>query len=109
MTLHAVAHGGGVNSAFDVGGIFVGVACQTERGGSGGDQLDASDIAIYADLVTTGAAQGDRGMDGLAFGFIFMAGDAGGGIGLGVKRDRMLGGGGAAGEQEDDKEAGQGA
>jgi hypothetical protein len=48
-------------------------------------------------------------MDGLALGFIFVAGDAGGGIGLGVKWDRMLGGGGAAGAQEDDKQAGQGA
>jgi len=97
-----------MNSAFYVGGIFVGVAGQTESGGSGGDQLDASDISINADLVATGAAQGDRGMDGLAPGFIFVAGNAGGGIGLGVKRDRMLRSEGAAGDEEND-EAGQGA
>jgi hypothetical protein len=98
-----------MDSAFYVGSIFVGVAGQTKSDGSGGDQLHASDIAIDANLVATGAAQRDRGMDGLALGFIFVAGDAGGGIGLGVKWDRMLGGGSAAGEQEDDKPAGQGA
>lgn len=109
MTLQAIAHGRRMDSAFDVGGIFVGVAGQAERDGGGGDQLDASHITIHAYLVTTGAAQGDRGMDGLAFGFIFVAGDAGGRISLWVKRDGMLGGGGAAGGQEDDKETGQGA
>src|SRR6202034_310149 len=98
-----------MNSPFYIGGVFVGVAGQTESDGSGGDQLHSGDISIDANLVTTGAAQGDRGMDRLAFSFIFVAGDAGGGIGLGVKRDRMLGSGRAAGEEEDDEEAGQGA
>ena len=109
MTLHAISHRWGMHCAFYLGGVLVGVAGQTKSDGSGGDQLHASDIAIDANLVATGAAQRDRGMDGLALGFIFVAGDAGGGIGLGVKWDRMLGGGGAAGEQKDDKQAGQGA
>ena len=107
MTLDAVAYGRGMNSAFDVGGIFVGVAGQTKSDGRGGDQLYASDISIDANLVATGAAQGDRGMDGLALGFIFVAGDAGGGIRLGVKRDRMLRREGAAGDEEDDEATGQ--
>lgn len=107
MTLQAVAHGRGMDSAFDVGGIFVGVAGQTESDGSSGDQLDSSNVAIDANFVTTGATEGDRGMDELALGFIFVAGDAGRGIGLGIKRDGMLGRGCAAGEQEHDKETGQ--
>ena len=107
MTLDAVAYGRGMNSAFDVGGIFVGVAGQTKSDGRRGDQLYASDISIDANLVATGAAQGDRGMDGLALGFVFVAGDAGGGIGLGIKRNGMLRRGRATGEEEDDEATGQ--
>lgn len=107
MTLHAVPHGRRMNSAFDVGRTFVGVAGQTKSDGRGGDQLYASDISIDANLVATGAAEGDRGMDGLALGFVFVAGDAGGGIGLGIKRNGMLRRGRATGEEEDDEATGQ--
>jgi len=47
-------------------------------------------------------------MHRLTLGFVFMAGDAGGGIGLGVKWDRMFRSGGTASKQKgDDHETSQ--
>jgi hypothetical protein len=43
-------------------------------------------------------------MDRLAFGFVFMTGETGGGIGLRVKWNRMFGGRGGSGEQEDNEQ-----
>src|ERR1017187_3835316 len=66
VTLYAVAHGWGMNFTFYVGGILVRVAGQTESTGSRRDQLYTRDIFIDSNLVATGAAHGNRGMDRLA-------------------------------------------
>ena len=105
----AIANRRRVDFSLDLRGIFVGVASEAELVRRGGDQLYVSAISVDPDFVTAETAHRDCGVHRLALGFVFVAGDADGGIGLGVKRDRMLGGRGAAGEQEDDKEAGQGA
>ena len=104
MALHAVAHRRGMNRTFYIGSIFVGVASQTESMRSGRNQLYASDILRGADLVATGAPHGDRGMHRLSLSLIFMAGKAGGGISLRIKRDRMRRRGHTAGKDEDQDE-----
>ena len=109
VALYAVSYCWRVNPPFNGLSVFFGVAGNAEGARGICNQLDAGYILGDSNFVTTGAAHGDCGMDELAFGFIFVAGDAGGRIGLGVKRNRMLGRGGTAGEQENDQEAGQGA
>ena len=101
VALHAVTHSRRMNRTFHVGGILVGVAGQTEGMGRGRNQLYASDIFRGANLVATGAAHGDRGMHRLPLSLIFMAREAGGGIRLRIKRDRMLRRGHRAGKDED--------
>ena len=76
VTLKAIAHSRRMDLAFEVGGILVGVAGDAQRLRRGGDQLDASDVFVDADLMTTGAAHGDGGVNILAFGLVFMALDA---------------------------------
>jgi hypothetical protein len=100
MALHAVAHRRGMNRAFYICGILIGVAGQTESMGRGRDQLYASDIFRSPNLMATRAAHGDRGMNRLAFGLVFMAGDASGGIRLRVKWNRMFRSERTASEQE---------
>lgn len=90
VALEAIAHRGRVNRTFNIGRFFVGVAGQAESHGSGGDELDVSDVAIDANFVATGAAHSHSGVHGFALGFVLVAGDAGGRIGFGIKRNRML-------------------
>jgi hypothetical protein len=63
VTLHAVAHGRRMNRTLYVVGILVRVAGQTEGMGSCRDQLYPGDIFRSANLVATGAAHGNRGMN----------------------------------------------
>jgi len=106
MTLHAIAHGWGVDGTFYVGRILVRMAGQTESIGTGRDQLYPSDIFIGANFMATGAAHGHRRVDRLAFGLVLMAGNAGGGVGLRVKWDRMFRGIDAASKDEYREETG---
>ena len=92
MAGQAVTDRGRMNFAFDLRRVFIGVAGQAEFVGSGRDQLDVGDVAIDADFVAGHAAHRHRRMYKLSLGFIFVAGEAGGGVGLGVERNRMLGG-----------------
>lgn len=86
----AIANRRRVHFTLDLGGIFIGVAGEAELVRSGGDQLYVSVISIDPDFMAAQAAHRYRGMDGLALGFVFMTRDAGRGIGLRVKRYRML-------------------
>lgn len=104
MALHAVAHRRGMNGAFYLCDILIGVAGQTEGMGRGRDQLYASDIFRSANLVATRAAHGDRGMNRLAFGLVFVAGNASGGIRLRVKWNRMFRSERTANEDQDQDE-----
>ena len=108
MALDAVAHGGGMNRTFYFGGILVCVAGQAQSLRSGRDQLYASYVFVRPNLVATGAAHRNRGMHGLAFGLVFVACEAGGGIRLGIKRNRMFGRGDAACAHENQDKTAQG-
>jgi len=84
-----------MNLPLDGGGILVGVAGNTQRLRGGGDQLHAGCILIYPYLVTAHATHGNRRVDRLAFGFVFVTLNARRGLSLGVERDgvqRCLGG-----------------
>src|SRR5579863_4571107 len=86
----AIANGGRVNASFNLRGIFVAMASEAELVGSGGDQLDVSDIPVDPNLVATQATHRDCGMDRLAFGLILMASQTGCRIGFRIERYRML-------------------
>lgn len=73
VAFHTVANCRSVNLAFNIRSFFVSVAGDTERYGSGGDQLGAGNVFIDPDLVTTGTPHGNRRMNRLALGLIFMA------------------------------------
>lgn len=107
VALHTVPHSRGMNRPFYVRGIFVGVAGEAERLGSGGDQLDSGDVFDSSNFMTAGAAHRDRGMHRLCFGFIFMAGQASRWIGLRIQGDRMLRGRCVPGKTEDHEQARQ--
>ena len=92
VALHAIAHRRSMNRALDIGSVLVGVAGEAERVGRGRDQLDPGDVFVDPNLVTTGAPHRDRRVHRLAFGLVFVAGDALGGIGVRVQRNRMRGG-----------------
>ena len=72
VALEAIANGRAVDLAFDFCGVLVGVAGNTERLGSGCDQLDASNVFIDPDLVTAGTARRNGRMHHRAFGFVFV-------------------------------------
>lgn len=90
MALHTVTYGRGMNGPFQVSGILIRVAGQTESLRSCRNQLYPSDVFDGSNLMATGAAHRNRRMDRLAFGFILVAGEAGGGIRLRIKCDGML-------------------
>ncbi len=100
MTLQTVAHCRGMNLAFYIDGILVRVAGKTESVRSRCDQLDVGYVFYGADLMATRAAHSDRGMNRLALGLVFMAGDAGRGIGLRVERHWMFRGGNRTNQDE---------
>jgi len=89
VTLHAVANRRGVNLAFGVGGLLVGVAGDAERHGGSRGQLHAGNIFLYPDLMATGAAHGDRRMNRLALALVLMALSARRRIRLGIEGYRM--------------------
>jgi hypothetical protein len=91
VALEAISRRRWVNLTFDVGGIFVGVAGKTQSVGSGRDQLDVGYISNGADLVAAGATHRDGGVHRLAFGLIFVTGQASGRIGFRIQRHWMLG------------------
>jgi len=100
MTLHAVAHRRRMNRTLYVSGILVRVASETQCVGRGRNQLDVGCISAVADLVASGTAHGHCGMNGLALGLVFMAGDAGRGVRLRIKWNRMFGSEGATSKDE---------
>jgi hypothetical protein len=108
VALHTVAHRWRVNRTFDVGSVLVRMACQAESERRRCDQFHPRDVFVDPDLVAGGASHRHRGMNRLALGLVFMAGDAGGSIGLRVKRDRMFRGVGAACKSEEHDETTQG-
>lgn len=76
-----------MNLPLDGGGILVGMAGNTQRLCGGGDQLHAGYIFVHAYLVTAQAPHGDRRVDCLTLGFVFVTLNARRGISLGVERD----------------------
>ena len=76
----------------DLRRILVGVARQTKPVGGRGNQFYPRNIFIGADLVATGATGRDRGMDRFPLGLVLVALQAGGRVGFGIERNRVLGG-----------------
>ncbi len=76
MAFEAVAHRRGMNLAMDLGGVFVGMTCDTKRLWSGSGQLYPCDVSIDSDLVASGAPHRNRRVNYFALGFVFMALDA---------------------------------
>lgn len=67
VAFEAIANRRRMNGAFDLGGVFIGVAGDTEAVYGGCGQFYSGDIFIDPDFVATQTAHCDGGMDGLAF------------------------------------------
>lgn len=91
VALDAIANRWRMDRALEVGSILVGVTSDTNRRRTGGDELDPRDIFIDANFMTAGAAHGNRRMNELAFGFVFVAFDTFGRVGVLVQRNRVNG------------------
>src|SRR5215467_16001650 len=81
VALKAIANRGAVHRSFNLSCVLVSVAAQAQALRRGLDQLYSRDVPVDPNFVTTGAAHGDRRVDRLALGLVFMASSAGGGIG----------------------------
>jgi len=90
VTRQAIANRRRMNLSFDLRGIFIGVAREAEFVRSRGNQLYVGDVFVCAYFMAAHAPHSHGGMHGLTFGFVFVAGQAGGRIGLGIKRHRVL-------------------
>ena len=101
VAFEAIADRRRMNGALNFGGIFVGVAGETESVGCGSNQLYTGDILVDPDLVAAQTAHRDGRMYGLAFGLVLVALETLCGIDLGIERNRVNGGGGAREEQRD--------
>jgi hypothetical protein len=84
-----------MHRSLDVGRFLIRVTGDAKRRRSGCDQLDACDVFIDPDLMTTQAACGHCRVNGLTFCFIFMAFKALGCISIFIQRDGMNRGSGA--------------
>ena len=76
VTFQAIANGGRMDCSLYRSRVHVGMTGNTERLRRSRRQLNASDIFADADFMTTGAARGDRGVNELAFSFVFVTLDA---------------------------------
>src|SRR5208283_116082 len=76
VALKAIPNCRRMDRTFDVSGVLVGVACETERVRRRGDQLYASDVFRHPDFVATGAAHGDGRMDCFPPSLVFVTLDA---------------------------------
>jgi len=96
VALYAITNRWRMNIALEIGCFLIRMAGEAKCIRSRGNQLYPGHILISPNFVATGAAHGHRRMHRFAFGLVFVAGNAGGGISLGVKWHRMFGGKGAA-------------
>lgn len=91
MALDAVPDCGRMYGSLQISGVFVGMAGNTNRRRTGGDQLYAGNVLANPDLVTARATHCDGGVNELAFGFVFVALDAFGRIRVLVQGNWMDG------------------
>jgi hypothetical protein len=89
MALQAVANGRTVDSALELRCALVSVTRETQTGGRRGDQLYAGDIFVDPNFMTNVAAEGNCGVDRLAFRLVLVASEALCGIRVFVERYRM--------------------
>ena len=89
VAFDTVANGRRVHAALDLCGVFLRVARQAQLGARGCDELDAGNVPVGADFVTTRAAQRDRAMHVWSLAFLFMALQALGGISFWVQNNGM--------------------
>lgn len=91
MTGKTIAHRRWVYGALHVRCFQVGMAGQADRRRRRGNQLDARDVLIDANLMTAKAAHRYRRMNRFSFGAIFVALETFRGIDIFVQRDRVNG------------------
>ena len=91
VTSETVANRRGMHRSLDVCGFFICMAGNAKRGWGCGDELDAGDVFVDADLMTACATGGHGGMNGFAFVLAFVALEALGGGGVLVEGDGMYG------------------
>ena len=72
VALDTIADGRGMNGSLDGSRVHVGMARDAKRLRRRRSQLDASDVFVHANLVTSGAPHRDGGVNEFAFGFIFV-------------------------------------
>ena len=89
----------------DAGSFLIVMTGEAERRRRSGDQLDARDVFVYADLMAAQTARGHGGVNGLAFGFVLVALQAFCRIGVLVQRNGMNCGAGARGKQSEKTDA----
>ena len=72
MALETVTYRRRMNRSLEVRGIHVGMAGNAESLRGSGDELDARDVFVGPNLMTTGAADRDGGVNEFALGLIFV-------------------------------------
>ena len=76
VALNTIADGGRMNGSLDGSRVHVSMARDAKRLRRRRSQLDASDVFVHPDLMTSGAPHRDCGVNELAFGFVFVTLDA---------------------------------
>lgn len=89
VALEAVPNRRAVHMAFDLAGVLVGVASQAQLDGCDGGRLDTGNVFAYTQFVAAQASRGDGRMYRLSLGLILVAGDALGGVGAWLQRNRV--------------------
>src|SRR5215472_750896 len=89
MAFQAVADRWAVHRTFDLRSVLIRMTGQAKTSWGRGDELYASDVFVHAHFVTRIASEGDRGMNELSFGLVFVARSALAEIGVLVERNGM--------------------
>src|SRR5664279_1806865 len=76
VALNTIADGGRMNGSLDGSRVHVSMARDAKRLRRRRSQLDASDVFVHPDLMTSGAPHRDCGVNELTFGFVFVTLDA---------------------------------
>ena len=85
MALKAIPDRRTMDAALDLGSVHSGVALEAQLDGRDGGELDARHILTNPNLVAAHAAGRDGRVHCFAFGFVFVAGGALGGVGSGFE------------------------
>lgn len=103
MAGEAIPNCGLVDMTLDLGGVLVSVAGEAKLDGGGGNQLHPRRILIYPNLMAAEASGRHGRVHRLSLGLVFVAGQASGGVGILLQRNRVnLGEGRGRGDGQDE-------